>query len=271
MNRVFIALIAILLGLFVVFDVLAQGEASDETATTAEETSEEAVSEDAEEDAESDEDAEEDAESDEDAEEDVESDEDAEEDAESDEDVEEVLAYPEGYRNWTHIKSMIIQPNHELAGLVEGFHHIYANEIALKGYLSEEGEESEGEDEEAEGDEAEGDEAEDAEAEGDEAEDAEAKSDEAEGTDSVGFEDGSVIVLDLLETSFIKGAIVEGANKAVIVMERDSERFPDTGGWGFQIFAADEDHTPIETDGAACFACHTAVEDNDFVFSTYRP
>lgn len=45
-----------------------------------------------------------------------------------------VVPFPEGYRTWRHVKSMIIEPEHPLAGLVEGTHHIYANEKALRGY-----------------------------------------------------------------------------------------------------------------------------------------
>jgi hypothetical protein len=44
------------------------------------------------------------------------------------------IAFPEGYRRWTHVKSMIVEPGHPLAGLVEGTHHIYANEAALRAY-----------------------------------------------------------------------------------------------------------------------------------------
>jgi hypothetical protein len=44
------------------------------------------------------------------------------------------VAFPEGFRAWTHVKSMIIEPGHPLAGLVEGTHHIYANPKALAGY-----------------------------------------------------------------------------------------------------------------------------------------
>jgi hypothetical protein len=46
------------------------------------------------------------------------------------------VAFPEGYRSWQHVKSMIIEPGHPLAGLVEGLHHIYANPKALAGYRS---------------------------------------------------------------------------------------------------------------------------------------
>ncbi len=44
------------------------------------------------------------------------------------------IALPDGYRSWTHVKSMIIQPGHGLADPFEGIHHIYANDIAMQGY-----------------------------------------------------------------------------------------------------------------------------------------
>ena len=44
------------------------------------------------------------------------------------------VAYPDGYRNWTHVKSMVIQEGHALAGAFGGIHHIYANGKALEGY-----------------------------------------------------------------------------------------------------------------------------------------
>jgi len=44
------------------------------------------------------------------------------------------VAYPEGYRAWYHVKSMVILPGHPLADPFAGIHHIYANPPALKGY-----------------------------------------------------------------------------------------------------------------------------------------
>jgi hypothetical protein len=44
------------------------------------------------------------------------------------------VAYPEGYRAWTHVKSMVIEDGHPLAGAFGGIHHIYANQQALQGY-----------------------------------------------------------------------------------------------------------------------------------------
>ena len=43
------------------------------------------------------------------------------------------VTYPEGYRDWTHVKSMVIQPEHGLADPFEGIHHVYANGEALAG------------------------------------------------------------------------------------------------------------------------------------------
>ena len=40
---------------------------------------------------------------------------------------------PEGYRNWLHAKSMLIQPGHALENPFQGIHHIYANGKAASG------------------------------------------------------------------------------------------------------------------------------------------
>lgn len=39
--------------------------------------------------------------------------------------------YPEDYRYWTHVKSMILLENHPISETFGGLHHIYANEAAL--------------------------------------------------------------------------------------------------------------------------------------------
>ena len=44
------------------------------------------------------------------------------------------VAYPEGYRNWVHVKSSLISPGHKLFATVGGFQHIYANPQAMIGY-----------------------------------------------------------------------------------------------------------------------------------------
>lgn len=50
--------------------------------------------------------------------------------------AEEQVAYPEGFRNWYHVKSMVILPGHPLADPFGGIHHVYANAKALRGLKS---------------------------------------------------------------------------------------------------------------------------------------
>jgi hypothetical protein len=40
------------------------------------------------------------------------------------------VPYPDGYREWTHVKSMVIQKGHPLFDAFGGLHHIYANAAA---------------------------------------------------------------------------------------------------------------------------------------------
>ncbi len=41
------------------------------------------------------------------------------------------VPYPEAYRGWSHVKSMVLRPGHELYDAFGGIHHVYANERAL--------------------------------------------------------------------------------------------------------------------------------------------
>ncbi len=43
------------------------------------------------------------------------------------------VPYPEDYRGWYHVKSMVIFPGHPLENPFRGIHHVYANKKALKG------------------------------------------------------------------------------------------------------------------------------------------
>ncbi|MBL0123882.1 MAG: cytochrome P460 family protein [Betaproteobacteria bacterium] len=44
------------------------------------------------------------------------------------------VPYPKGYRDWHHVKSMIINPGHGLYDAFGGIHHLYANKAAVRGY-----------------------------------------------------------------------------------------------------------------------------------------
>ena len=44
------------------------------------------------------------------------------------------VPYPAGYRDWAHVKSMVIEKGHPLFDSFGGIHHIYANPEAMRGY-----------------------------------------------------------------------------------------------------------------------------------------
>jgi hypothetical protein len=44
------------------------------------------------------------------------------------------VPYPDGFRSWTHVKSLIVGPDHKSFGERGGIHHYYANDRATAGY-----------------------------------------------------------------------------------------------------------------------------------------
>jgi hypothetical protein len=62
--------------------------------------------------------------------------------------------------------------------------------------------------------------------------------------------------------------------KQAFVMEKDSKRFPKTGGWGYAVFnydAASDKFTPDPKSLADCGnACHTVVKAKDYIFHPYQ-
>ena len=73
---------------------------------------------------------------------------------------------------------------------------------------------------------------------------------------------------------------VPGAQHDVDFMVKDSKRFADSGGWGWTAFeydaasatfrpANETDEPPQEHDAKCGFACHTLVQNRDYVFTDY--
>ena len=53
-------------------------------------------------------------------------------------------------------------------------------------------------------------------------------------------------------------------------MVKDSKKYAATGGWGYSQF--DKDHKPgPDSDMNACFPCHQAIKERDFIFTRYAP
>jgi hypothetical protein len=44
------------------------------------------------------------------------------------------VPYPEGYRRWAHVKTLLVSAENPRAARFAGMHHIYANNLALEGY-----------------------------------------------------------------------------------------------------------------------------------------
>lgn len=44
------------------------------------------------------------------------------------------VPYPTGYRQWTHVKSMVVLPSNPAFATGGGMHHVYANATAMPGF-----------------------------------------------------------------------------------------------------------------------------------------
>jgi hypothetical protein len=93
------------------------------------------------------------------------------------------------------------------------------------------------------------------------------------------FPEGSIIVK--IEWSKVKNPVspysvmVPDTLKSVSFIVKDSRRFPDTSGWGYAQFlydAASDAFKPFGSDssfGKVCYACHTVVKAQDYIFTAY--
>jgi cytochrome P460 len=87
------------------------------------------------------------------------------------------------------------------------------------------------------------------------------------------FPDGSVIVDDGLELhESADGAFTEGPRRRIAIMMKDSKRYAETGGWGYEVFKGDSQTDRLGTAEvvAGCFACHSKQKERDYVFSVFR-
>jgi hypothetical protein len=93
-----------------------------------------------------------------------------------------------------------------------------------------------------------------------------------EGYDGGHFPDGSIIVYDLLKVQMKDGVTTEGERRYVTVMHKDSGRFADTGGWGFEVFLKNSRSERAVWPNAKtkCYDCHVNRKDKDFVFGPFR-
>lgn len=85
------------------------------------------------------------------------------------------------------------------------------------------------------------------------------------------FADGSVIVFDLRKNR-TENHVTQAAGRHFIdVMVKDSKRYKETGGWGYEEFQGNsrEIRTISTTNGEKnCHSCHATQEARGFVFSS---
>ncbi len=68
-------------------------------------------------------------------------------------------------------------------------------------------------------------------------------------------------------------ATIPDTLRRVDIMVKDSARFPDAGGWGFQQFnydIASDTFSPSAEDVKCGVACHTTAKDRDYVFTAFQ-
>jgi len=91
------------------------------------------------------------------------------------------------------------------------------------------------------------------------------------GSKSGQFDDGAVLVFDLLQYMTQDNASTEGDRILVGVMVKDSTKFASTGGWGFEGFKGKRHTERLVSDGGqSCFACHASQKETDYVFTHWR-
>lgn len=144
------------------------------------------------------------------------------------------VAYPEGYRDWKHVSSVMLPPKSDAMktepsepkpvaphGLL---FNIYANDKALEGYRTGH------------------------------------------------FPEGAVLIADWFVLEQKGPTLVQGSRKSVNVMVRDA-RYINTGGWGFEDFDRDSRTIRNVGANAvkSCFECHSHAKEHEFVFSGLKP
>lgn len=140
------------------------------------------------------------------------------------------IAFPNGFRGWFGVNSMVVTKNSVPFSPIAGMHSIHVNE---KGRTV------------------------------------------LEDGGPFPYPDGTIFADDVHEFSEVEGSYIEGQKKAVTVMVKDTRRYAQTGGWGFQAWENGDPSKPIVHSTAqavsASLSCHTPRKAQDYVYSTFIP
>jgi hypothetical protein len=132
------------------------------------------------------------------------------------------IAYPMGYRKWTHVKTMYVYgKENKLFDRFAGLHNVYVNDLGwLPLYQGKT------------------------------------------------YPDGSTFAMEVDEPRTFQGAVESKGRKLVAVMKKNSKLYPNTGGWGFEVFQSYQGTGSLK-DMKECFDCHSSQKPKDYVYSYY--
>lgn len=83
------------------------------------------------------------------------------------------------------------------------------------------------------------------------------------------FPEGSIIAFDRILMRETDGGDLEETDRRLTdVMMKDSKKFSETGGWGYEEFKGSSTTERAAT--TSCFTCHAKTEKTDYVFSRFR-
>ena len=82
------------------------------------------------------------------------------------------------------------------------------------------------------------------------------------------YPDGSMFAMELWDIRTYQGAIETRTRKALLIMKKNAKLYPDTGGWGFEVFKGEEKTGSLK-DMNECFSCHATQKSKDYVQSNY--
>ena len=83
------------------------------------------------------------------------------------------------------------------------------------------------------------------------------------------YPDGSMFAFELFDVRTYQGAIETTQRKFLAVMRKSSKLYPETGGWGYEVFQGYQSTGSLK-DAKECFDCHSSQKPRDYVFSDYK-
>jgi len=84
------------------------------------------------------------------------------------------------------------------------------------------------------------------------------------------YPDGSQIVFVLYEAKDANGMYVAGKKKVTALMVKDSKKYRQSGGWGWQAWDANG-KTLVQDPVGQCMGCHQSSPNRDLVISRWTP